>query len=167
MLPSGPFISSASCVYFLHPDGVTGRVIADVSALQLKDGRWRLLLNIGGEYRSAISSDGLSLTMESGTRIANGACTHARALRLDDRRIRVYCSSLSSGIFSYIGTDEGTTLTLESGVRHSQFRIEYFFGHRRHRPNPEWTVADVLQRFRTNGRHASVSVFLFKVLLQL
>jgi len=95
--------------------GFPGQAIADVSAIRLNDGRWRLLFAAGGAMRSAISPDGLALTMEAGIRSSN-PCGAPRALRLDDGRVRVFCSTPATGIQSYISSDEGLTLTLESPV---------------------------------------------------
>lgn len=95
--------------------GYPGRAIADVSAFRLRDGRWRLLFAAGGALRSAISTDGLSLTMEPGSR-SNDPCGAVRAVPLDDGRTRVFCSLPSTGMKSYISSDEGLTLTLESAV---------------------------------------------------
>jgi hypothetical protein len=95
--------------------GFPGSVLANASAFKLNDGRWRLLFTLGSSIRSAVSTDGLSLTMEAGTRVGNsGDCGHVRAFRLDDGRIRVYCRN-PSGILSYISSDEGVTLSPESG----------------------------------------------------
>lgn len=90
-------------------------VLADTSTLQLKDGRWRMFMFTGNQYRSAISSDGLSFTMESGERlpVGNG---HIRVLRLADDRVRAYFIS-RSGISSAVSSDEGVTFVEESGER--------------------------------------------------
>ena len=90
-------------------------VIADTSTLLLTDGRWRMFLFTGGVYRSAISPDGLAFTMESGTRLPEGA-GHARVVRLDDGRVRIFYIS-HNGISSSISSDEGVTFTAEAGER--------------------------------------------------
>lgn len=94
--------------------GFTG-VIADTSTLLLTDGRWRMFLFTGNQYRSAISPDGLTFTMEAGTRLPEGA-GHIRVVRLDDGRLRAFHIS-SSGIDSSLSSDEGVTFTPEAGQR--------------------------------------------------
>ena len=95
--------------------GYPGRPIADVSAFRMRDGRWRLLFAAGGALRSATSADGLSPTMDAGSR-SNDPCGAVRAVQLDDGRTRVFCSLPAFGIKSYISSDEGLTLTLENQV---------------------------------------------------
>ena len=88
--------------------------IADSSSFRLKDGRWRMLISYFGGIRSYVSPDGLSLTAESGVRIANPSqCGHVRALRLDDGRIKVFCRN-PQGIVSAISSDEGLTFTIDN-----------------------------------------------------
>lgn len=94
--------------------GVSG-VIADTSTLRLNDGRWRMFVFAGGQYRSAVSVDGLSFTMESGARLPEGL-GQIRVLRVPDGRVRAY-STASDGIVSSISSDEGMTFTSESGTR--------------------------------------------------
>lgn len=65
-------------------------------------------------YRSAISSDGLSFSMEAGFRMREGA-GQSRAFRLDDGRIRLYFSS--NGIMSTVSADDGASFVEESGTR--------------------------------------------------
>src|SRR5687767_628851 len=48
--------------------GITG-TMADSTTLRLNDGRWRMFIFAGQGYRSAISTDGLSFTMEDGNRL--------------------------------------------------------------------------------------------------
>jgi hypothetical protein len=90
-------------------------VFADTSTIRLTDGRWRMYVFAGGQYRSAISSDGLSFAMESGTRLPEGY-GHIRVVRAPDGRIRAYNIS-GDGIVSSISTDDGVTFTAESGFR--------------------------------------------------
>jgi hypothetical protein len=90
-------------------------VLADTTTLQLTDGRWRMFLFAGNQYRSAISADGLSFTMEPGTRLPEGD-GHARVLRLSDGRARIYFIT-RGGISSAISSDEGLTFTDEPGER--------------------------------------------------
>lgn len=90
-------------------------VFADTSTIQLNDGRWRMYVFAGNQYRSAISPDGLSFTMEAGARLPEGD-GHIRVLRLPDGRIRAYNIS-QNGIVSSVSTDDGTTFTREAGFR--------------------------------------------------
>jgi hypothetical protein len=90
-------------------------VLADTSTIQLKDGRWRMFMFAGDAYRSAVSSDGLSFTMEDGTRLPSGS-GHIRVLRLADDRVRAYFIS-RNGISSAISSDEGLTFVTEDGER--------------------------------------------------
>ena len=60
-----------------RPDGISG-TMADTTTLQLNDAPiWRMFLFAGQGYRSAISSDGLSFTMEGGNRLAQGTARAA------------------------------------------------------------------------------------------
>lgn len=77
--------------------GFPGVSIADVAAFQLRDGRWRLLLDTGRAIRSAVSPDGLSLTMESGTRLPTRTTdgqsirpAGVKVLKLDTGQLRAY-----------------------------------------------------------------------------
>jgi hypothetical protein len=108
-----------------------GGGIADVMAFQLSDGRWRLVYNA---FSSAISPDGLSLTVETpshglpnvgfdGSRIQP---TLPRVLALSNGLLRAYfgcgngttgCSGPNAGIVSAVSNDQGLTWTMESGVR--------------------------------------------------
>lgn len=90
------------------------QVLADATVIRLTDGRWRMYVYGNTAYKSAISSDGLSFTMEPGFRMREGA-GQSRAWRLDDGRIRLFFSS--NGIGSAISTDDGATFTEESGTR--------------------------------------------------
>ncbi|TAK19284.1 MAG: hypothetical protein EPO35_00390 [Acidobacteria bacterium] len=90
-------------------------VFADSSTIRLNDGRWRMYIYAGTAYKSAISSDGLTFTMESGFRLPEGS-GQSRAIRLDDGRIRIYFSA-STGVNSAVSSDDGTTFTIESGTR--------------------------------------------------
>ena len=113
--PSATSLWVSEGVRLTNADAGFSGVLADTTTLPLNDGRWRMFLFTGGQYRSAISPDGLSFAMEPGTRLPVGA-GHARALRLDDRRVRMYFIS-GSGISSAISGDEGTTFTFEAGER--------------------------------------------------
>jgi len=95
--------------------GFPNTVIADVSALRLNDGRWRLFFEVGRAVRSAISDDGVMLKMEPGERLASGII-QVRALRLDDGRVRIFFVD-QGGIYSAISKNEGLTFTVEPGVR--------------------------------------------------
>ena len=86
-------------------------VLADTSTLRLTDGRFRMFMFSGDAYRSAVSSDGLTFTMESGTRLPSGS-GHIRVVRLEDGRVRAFYIS-HGGIASAISSDEGVTFTVE------------------------------------------------------
>jgi len=104
-MPEGPRLTNASA-------GFNG-VLADTSTIQLTDGRWRMFLFAGDQYRSATSADGLSFTMDPGTRRPVGL-GHIRVVRLPDRRIRAF-SIVHDGIVSSVSSDEGLTFTREPG----------------------------------------------------
>ena len=93
--------------------GFTG-ALADSTTIRLLDGRWRMYYFTGQAYRSAVSSDGLAFTVESGIRIPNAG--QARVIRLDDGRIRAFYSTFS-GILSSVSSDDGVTFVAESGAR--------------------------------------------------
>lgn len=114
-MPEGPRLDNAAAGF--------GGVIADTTNIQLGDGRWRMYVYTGGQYRSAISSDGLTFTMESGTRLPQGM-GHTRVIRLPDGRIRAY-SQVGDGIVSSISSDEGVTFTRESGHRLTATQIGF------------------------------------------
>lgn len=90
-------------------------VLADTSSILLANGSWRMFYYAGGQYRSAVSTDGLAFTIEAGARLPVGD-GQSRALKLDDGRVRIYFIS-SGGISSAISSDEGLTFTPESGAR--------------------------------------------------
>lgn len=103
--------------------GLPGQSIADSASLQLSDGRWRTFFTGASQIRSAISPDGLSMTMESGIRLvlspalgAGALASGIKVLRLDDGRVRAYFGSLGN-MYSAISTDEGLTFTVDPGVR--------------------------------------------------
>jgi hypothetical protein len=91
--------------------GISG-TMADTTTLRLDDGRWRMFLFAGQAYRSAISTDGLTFTMEPGNRLPEGK-GHSRVIRLPDGRVRMYHID-NGGISSSISTDEGMTFTFEA-----------------------------------------------------
>jgi hypothetical protein len=102
--------------------GFPGQPFADVAAFPTRSGGWRLLFDAGGAIRSASSPDGLSLTMESGTRIPtrlnDGTGVRpalVKVLRLDSGQLRVFFSS--GNMYSAISDDDGLTFTVEDGVR--------------------------------------------------
>jgi hypothetical protein len=94
--------------------GFTG-AFADSTSIQLTDGRWRMYVFGNNQYRSAISSDGLTFTMEAGARVPEGH-GHMRVIRLADGRIRAYNIS-QNGIVSSVSSDDGVTFTSEPGFR--------------------------------------------------
>jgi len=90
-------------------------VLADTSTIQLTDGRWRMYVFTGGQVRSAISSDGLSFSMEPGSRLPEGY-GQPRVIRLSDERLRIFASGVG-GIRSAISQDDGMTFSREDGTR--------------------------------------------------
>lgn len=94
--------------------GFTG-AFADSTTIRLNDGRYRMYVFASGQYRSAISADGLNFTMEEGTRMPTGY-GHMRVVRAPDGRIRAY-NITDNGIGSAVSSDEGVTFTIESGMR--------------------------------------------------
>lgn len=99
--------------------------IFDTGIIHLNDGRWRLYYSGSNIIRSAISPDGLSFTLESGTRLPGG---NPYPVRLDDGRIRMfYCATNGFSVLSAISTDEGLTFTTEDGVRISNDMAGFHF----------------------------------------
>ena len=90
-------------------------VLADTSTIQLTDGRWRMYVFVGGQVRSAISSDGLSFSMEPGSRLPEGY-GQPRVIRLNDEQLRIFASGVD-GIRSAISQDDGMTFTSEDSNR--------------------------------------------------
>lgn len=108
--------------------GFPGQAFADAAVITLNDGRYRVLIDAGGSIRSAISPDGLSMTMEAGQRltqqtpIPGGAIVRlslVRVIKLDDGRWRLFANAAppNFGIYSAVSSDEGFTWTAEAGVR--------------------------------------------------
>jgi hypothetical protein len=102
--------------------GFPGQAFADVAAIQLRDGRWRLWIDAGGAMRSAISPDGLTVTMEPGTSLPTRTTTGTpirpagvKLFRLDNGQIRAYFTS--TDMYSAVSSDEGLTFTMEAGIR--------------------------------------------------
>jgi hypothetical protein len=96
--------------------GLVGQTtLADSTTIRLNDGRYRMYMFAGDNIRSAISSDGLSFTMESGARLPQGS-GQSRAIRLTDGRIRIFYAT-STGLGSAISTDDGANFTVEAGLR--------------------------------------------------
>lgn len=119
--------------------GVQG-ALADATVLPLTDGRYRMFVGIpeappaSHSIHSAISSDGVRFTLESGLRVANPYRTsptttamlgHPHVVRMDDGRVRLFLRGgnspdpqpITGGIYSLTSTDEGTTFTLDPGPR--------------------------------------------------
>ncbi len=87
--------------------------ITNVTAWQTSEGRWRYLVSRNGGIYSAISTDGLSITLESGpAKYSPTDCGHSRALKLDDGRVRVYCRD-NTGLLTYISSNDGGTFSRE------------------------------------------------------
>ncbi len=109
--------------------GVTSGPVADVTAIQLADGRVRLYLFAQGQgTRSAISTnaEGTTFTAETGMRSTTATWGQPRVLRLSDGRIRLYYTS-GDGVRSGISTD-GLTFTEESGTRIANSTVGYAIG---------------------------------------
>lgn len=106
--------------------GFPGDAFADPAVITLNDGRYRILISAGGDIRSMISSDGLSMTMEAGVRIgqqtaipgtvAIARLSLVRVIKLDDGRWRLFASG-GLGIYSTVSSDEGLTWSAEAGTR--------------------------------------------------
>ena len=112
--------------------GGAAGALADVSVLQLKDGRFRMIIggfpNSPGGFGSAISSDGVKFTIEPGVRLATpvqvggvlSSFVKPVAVRMDDGRIRLFATAVSGvpdGIYSFTSSDEGLTFTPDAGAR--------------------------------------------------
>ncbi len=104
--------------------GVTaGLPVADVSAVKLIDGSWRIYAFAQNKgIVSAISKDGLTFTAENGTRLGDGAGM-PRIFKLDDGRYRLYfidaggiSSAISNDGLSFI-KEPGKRITAPSGVK--------------------------------------------------
>lgn len=106
----------------------TGSSIADSTAVVLPDGRVRMYFQYlakdrsQGAHYSAISSDGVTFTMESGARLGDPEWMteewgpHIKAKWLSDGRLRIYKGAGDTGIISYVSSD-GLAFTKEDGVR--------------------------------------------------
>lgn len=103
--------------------------IADSTAVVLPDGKVRMYFQYrstdgsSAGHKSAISSDGITFTVEPGDRILMDEYwgPHIKAMVLSDTELRIYKgatpgSNSKTGIISYITTD-GLTLTKEEGFR--------------------------------------------------
>jgi len=118
MVPSVPSVLQLWSREGIRLDnGIAGYsgVLADTSTIQLTDGRWRMYVFAGGQVRSAISSDGLSFSMESGSRLPEGY-GQPRVIRLDNGHLRIFTNGMG-GIISAISQDDGLTFTSEDGIR--------------------------------------------------
>lgn len=114
-----------------HFGGTTGN-LANVAVLKLTDGRYRMMIGAvpgTADKRSAISTDGLAFTLESGVRLS---CPQASTepcfgqpflIRLDDGRVRLFTEvvrtapGFENGIYSFTSSDEGLTFMRDAGVR--------------------------------------------------
>lgn len=105
--------------------GLPGQSIADSATVRLLDGRWRTFFTGATKIHSAVSPDGLAMTIEPGIRLdpsepgglgPQALAAALKVLRLSDGRIRAYFYSLD-GMHSSVSSDDGQTFTLESGVR--------------------------------------------------
>lgn len=101
---------------------ISGRY-ADPCAVKLTDGSGYRLYFTDDTARtlvSAYSADGITWTMESGTRF--GACTWPEVVALGGDRYRLYygqpdSSGRNMAFYSALSTDGGLTFTAESGTR--------------------------------------------------
>ncbi len=110
--------------------------LADVSVVRLNDGRFRMFIGanpLGSSILSAISTDGVKFTLESGERLTSpmiingksGSFRHRPAVvRADDGRLKLFGiyvdylnNGFTTGIYSFTSTDEGLNWTLDPGVR--------------------------------------------------
>ena len=108
--------------------------LADVAVLRLNDGRYRMFIGGvpgGPGMGSAISTDGVKFTVESGLRIPGDVATsvaphvllsHPGVVRLDDGRVRLFAHnapdpSIPTTMFSLTSADEGLTFTVDAGAR--------------------------------------------------
>lgn len=112
--------------------GGTQGILADVTVLPLSDGRYRMFIGDAPVtpatprgIHSAISSDGVSFTLESGPRVVRPYPTsattavqfiHPHVVRMDDGRVRLFVSG-GGGISSLTSADDGMTFTLDTGLR--------------------------------------------------
>lgn len=112
--------------------GGTAGNLANVTVLKLTDGRYRMIIGAvpgSADKRSAISTDGVAFTLESGVRLS---CPQSSTepcfgqpfiMRLDDGRTRLFAElvriapGFEEGIYSFTSTDEGLTFTRDAGVR--------------------------------------------------
>ena len=97
-----------------RPGFVGQTTLADSTTIRLNDGRYRMYMFAGDNIRSAISSDGLSFTMESGARLPQGS-GQSRAVRLTDGRIRISTHSDRPRQRHQLG--RGANFTVETGLR--------------------------------------------------
>ncbi|MCB9823270.1 prepilin-type N-terminal cleavage/methylation domain-containing protein [Candidatus Nomurabacteria bacterium] len=92
-----------------------GMPVADVSAIKLDDGSWRLYAFAQNKgVVSAVSKDGLNFVAEAGSRLPDGSGM-PRAMKLEDGRIRLYFIT-AGGVGSAISSD-GLNFTVEKGLR--------------------------------------------------
>ena len=96
--------------------GVTaGLPVADVSAIQLDDGSWRIYAFAQEQgIVSATSDDGLNFTAEEGVRMGDGAGM-PRVIELEDGTLRMYFIDMG-GVGSATSTD-GLNFVKEDGLR--------------------------------------------------
>ncbi|MCA9349235.1 hypothetical protein KC878_03820 [Candidatus Saccharibacteria bacterium] len=96
--------------------GVTaGLPVADVSAIQLDNGSWRIYAFAQEQgIVSAISDDGLNFTAETGARLGDGAGM-PRIIRLADNTYRMYF--IDQGNVSSATSVDGLTFVKENGFR--------------------------------------------------
>lgn len=92
-----------------------GLPVADVSAIKLDNGNWRIYAFAQKKgIVSATSKDGLEFTAEAGARLGDGAGM-PRVMQLEDGRLRLYFID-GGGVGSAISSD-GLTFTKEAGKR--------------------------------------------------
>lgn len=113
--------------------GATGG-LANVTVFKLKDDRYRMIIGASpgtANFRSAISSDGVVFTLESGFRFeCPQTCPgygQPFAIHMDDGRVKMFVRDaqitgsgrpvIERGVYSFTSTDEGLTFTPDDGVR--------------------------------------------------
>ena len=133
--PAGGWVFDATIFSTYRGDfGSAQGGLADATGLPLADGRYRMFIGIvpvtpttPEGIHSAISSDGVNFTLESGPRIPAPYSSSStlrfagpHVVRMDDGRVRLFAtggSSSTGGIYSLTSSDDGMTFTLDSGLR--------------------------------------------------
>lgn len=88
----------------------------NVEVVKLNDGRYRMYYHERNQTKSAISSDGKTFTLESGTRVAGDM---PATIKLGDGKFRMYFKDSGGNIKSAVSSD-GLSFTVEAGTRLSK-----------------------------------------------